>query len=237
MSEARQKPARIVVADDQELIRVALQGVLKHDPDLEVVGEAASGREAVELCLRLRPDLVLMDVRMPDMDGLAATRQIKRHISGTSVLIISAYENQDYLLEAVKAGAAGYVLKDASAHRIINAVRRTLSGESPMEQELAMELIQRLAKDAEVRESVPPRPGVSGSAATPIGPLTPREIDVVGLIAQGKSNAEIARKLGIAGSTAKTHVQRVISKLGGSDRTQAVVRAIELGLIPPTTQQ
>jgi DNA-binding NarL/FixJ family response regulator len=144
----RTGPARLLLADDHDLVRGGFNRMLDREADLEVVGEAANGREAVELCRSLRPDLVLMDVRMPEMDGLEATRTIKAAQPGVSVLVVTTYENPDYLLEALKAGAAGYLLKDVPKKQLLNAVRRVLNGESPLNQELAAQLIQRLVSEA-----------------------------------------------------------------------------------------
>jgi len=219
--------ARLVLADDHDLLRKGLRSVLAGEPDLEVVGEASSGREAVELCRRLQPDLVLMDVRMPEMDGLAATRAIKRDHPHICVLMVTMHENADYLLEALDAGAAGYVLKDATGDRLVNAVHRTLSGESPLNQELAMHALRRLAEERKLNH--PPR----RSRTQLDEKLTPREIEVLQLLASGHTNQQIAQALVISKGTAKIHVERIIRKLGASDRTQAAVRAIELGLLTP----
>jgi DNA-binding NarL/FixJ family response regulator len=234
-------PRRVLIADDHELIRDGFRRMLAYEEDFEVVGEASNGKEAVELCRRLEPDLVLMDVRMPEMDGLAATRAIKANQPGVSVLVVSTYENVDYLLEAIKAGASGYVLKDAPTTRLVNAMRRVLEGETPLNQELAARLIQRLAREGERPLLPPAQPeaaqegtGPADTAPTeppPLGDLTPRELEVLRLLAQGKTNPQIARELSISRGTAKIHVQHIIGKLGVSDRTQAVVRASELGLL------
>ena len=224
----RTGPARLVLADDHDLLRKGLRSVLAGEPDLEVVGEASSGREAVELCRRLQPDLVLMDVRMPEMDGLAATRAIKRDHPHICVLMVTMHENADYLLEALDAGAAGYVLKDATGDRLVNAVHRTLSGESPLNQELAMHALRRLAEERKQDPTPTPKP------RKPLRePLTPREAEVLQLLASGQTNQKIAHTLVISKGTAKVHVERIIRKLGVSDRTQAAVRAIELGLLTP----
>src|SRR5215203_3594165 len=138
---------RLVLADDHHLLRRGFRSLLGGEPGLEVVGEASTGQEAIELCRRLEPDLVLMNVRMPEMDGITATRQIKREQPSISVLMVTMHENPDYLLEALEAGAAGYVLKDAPADRLLDAVRSTLSGESPLNQELAAQLLRRLAEE------------------------------------------------------------------------------------------
>jgi DNA-binding NarL/FixJ family response regulator len=231
----RTEPARLLLADDHDLVRDGFHRMLGREPDLEVVGEASNGREAVELCRSLRPDLVLMDVRMPEMDGLEATRTIKAERPEVSVLVVSTYENPDYLFEALKAGAAGYVLKDAPKRRLVDAVRRVLNGESPLNQELAARLIERLAKEMAARPAQPAPtthpPTAKPPAAATAGELTPRELEVVGLLAWGWTNPQVAQALNISRGTAKVHVERIIRKLGVSDRTQAVVRALQLGLI------
>ena len=230
----RTTPARILIADDHELVRDGFRRMLGYEEDLEVVGEAKDGREAVELCRRLDPDLVLMDVRMPKMDGLEATRAIKAEQPAVGVLVVTTYDNPDYLLEAIKAGAAGYVLKDAPNRQLTNAMRRALDGESPLNQELASQLIRRLADEAtQPAQQEPPSAAEDGAAAQPLrAELTSREVEVLKLVALGKTNQEIAEGLFISKATAKVHVRRVIAKLGVSDRTQAVVRALELGLAP-----
>jgi DNA-binding NarL/FixJ family response regulator len=227
----RTKSARVLIADDHYLVRDGLHRMLSRTPDLEVIGDASNGREAVELCRRLSPDLVLMDVRMPKMDGLEATRTIKAEQHNVRVLVVTTYENPDYLLEALKAGAAGYVLKDAPKEQLLNSVRRVLEGESPLNQELAVQLIQRLAREA--GESTQSPPVQDRRVAAPVEDLTPRELEVLGLLAQGKTNPAIAEDLVISRATVKVHVERIIRKLGVSDRTQAVVHAIKLGMVEP----
>lgn len=227
------RPARIILADDHQVLRRGFRSLLADEPDLEVVGEASNGREAIELCRRLRPDLVLMDVSMPELNGLAATREIKREDPGISVLMLTMHENSDYLLEALDAGAAGYVLKDTPADRLINAVRRTLGGGSPLNQELATQVLRRLA--GEMKREAPPEP--QKPLHPPCDVLTPRETEVLKLLATGKTNQQIAQALTISRGTVKVHVERIIRKLEVSDRTQAAVRAIETGLASPETRR
>ena len=224
-ADSRSRPARLVIADDHELAREGLRAILENEPDLEIVGEASTGREAIEVCRHLQPDLVLMDVRMPDMDGLAAAQAIKEEWPRISVLAITLSEDPDYLLRALKAGVAGYVLKDASRADVVAAVRRVLGGESPLDQRLSVMLLRRMAEETRA-PAAPSRPT-----------LTPREQEVLRLVAEGKTNAAIAQQLFVSVGTVKVNVERIIDKLGVSDRTQAAVRAIELGLIsPPSTR-
>jgi DNA-binding NarL/FixJ family response regulator len=209
--------ARLIIADDHELARTGLRGMLTGEPDLEIVGEAATGQQAVGLCRRLRPDLALMDVRMPDLDGLAATREIKRESPGTAVVMVTMHENPEYLLEALRAGAAGYVLKDATHAEVLKTVRRVLEGEVLLTSEIASRLLVRL-----VREKRPsPEQAVH---------LTSRELVVLRLVAQGWTNREIAAELNLSAGTVKVHVERILAKLGVAHRTQAAVRAVEMGL-------
>ena len=230
-------PARVLIADDHILVRDGYKLMLEREEGLEVVGEASNGREAVELCRKLGPDLVLMDVRMPEMDGLEATRAIKGESPTTSVLVVTTYDNPDYLFEAIEAGAAGYVLKDAPKSQLLNAVKRTLGGESPLNQELALQLISRFTREARRPDesALPAASRRRGAGAPAPEALTPRELEVLQLLARGKSNPQIAQELVISRLTAKTHVERIIRKLEVSDRTQAALRAIDLGLVTPET--
>jgi DNA-binding NarL/FixJ family response regulator len=208
---------RLVIVDDHDLARAGLASLLSTDPRLHIVGEATTGREALAVCRHLRPDLVLMDVRIPDLDGLAATRAIKQECPGTSVIIVTMHENADYLVEAVRAGAAGYVLKGASKQELVSTVSRVLAGEPVISSDLTIQLLRRLIRSDQV--------------ATAATQLTAREYDVLRLLVQGQTNGEIARDLRISRSTVKAHVEHILDKLGVSDRTQAAVRAVELGLV------
>lgn len=231
-SQGRPKkaPARLLLVDDHALMRKGMKSMLLGEADLKVIGEASNGQEALELCRSLRPDVVLMDVRMPQMDGLRATQAIKRELPETSVLMVTMHENLDYLYEALRAGAAGYVLKESGQEEVIGAIRGVLDGDSPLSPELSAELLRRLVGEKERR-------GESGVLSPnelvepPTEALTPREIEVLRLVVKGKTNKEIAQELVVSDLTVKTHVQRIIRKLGVSDRTQAAVRAVELGLL------
>ena len=218
---------RLAIVDDHELGRASLRNMLADETDIEIVGEAANGRQALMLCSRLRPDLILMDVRMPEMDGLDATKEVKQRFPETSVMMLTMHENPDYLLEALKAGAAGYVLKDAPQGEIIEAIRRVRNGESPLDPELAARLLRRLANEGEIRS------GTRGTRADAMAvePLTARELEVLGLMKLGRTNRQIAEDLVISLGTAKNHVEHIIAKLGVSDRTQAVVKALELRIL------
>jgi DNA-binding NarL/FixJ family response regulator len=176
-----------------------------------------------------------MDVRMPKSDGLQATRAIKEEMPQVSVVIVTMHENPDYLLEAIRAGAAGYILKDAEGERLLEAVRRTLDGESPLNQKLAMQLLVRMANERKQGGAPSPR---ANKRQDPVpGGITLREVEVLRLLAQGRTNPEIAKEFEISRGTVKIHVQHIIAKLGVSDRTQAAVRAIELGLLHPETRR
>ncbi len=241
--------ARLLIADDHELVREGLRTMLTGVDGVSVVAEARNGREALSLCRELSPDLVLMDVRMPVMDGLEATRRIKSEMPQVSVVMVTMHENPDYLFEAIKAGAAGYVLKDAPGERLLDAVRRTLEGESPLDQELAMRLLVRLAREerdgdaagdpedapasSEPVQSEPAANHPGEPAREQIRSLTPREVEVLKLLSQGQTNPQIARNLLFSVSTVKAHVRSILTKLGVSDRTQAAVRAIEFRLTTP----
>jgi DNA-binding NarL/FixJ family response regulator len=215
---------------DHVLIREGFRTLLSKEADVEVVDEAKTGREALNLCRSLRPDLVLMDVRMPEMDGLAATRAIKAERPSTSVLILTTHENPDYLFEAIRSGAVGYLLKDATKGEILEAVRGVLSGDAALDQNLSMQLLQRLISESQQEPRSPLQDEKEQEKIRES--LTARELEILELLIQGLSNQEIARYLTVSLSTVKTHIQHIIAKLEVSDRTQAAVRAIRLGLFP-----
>lgn len=228
-------PSRVVVIDDHPLWRKAISGLLREHLGLEVVAEAADGPEAMECCRRFRPDLVVMDVRMPDVDGPETIRAIKREFPGTVVLVLSAYEDPDLLAEALKAGASGYILKTATPQQIAHAIRRTLEGASALDPGLTTEALLRLMarEQKEVPSPLAPKGLLGGEHASAPVPasLTQREVKVLRLVARGHTNRQIARSLFVSVSTVKKHVHRIFSKLEVSDRTQAAVRANELGLL------
>jgi DNA-binding NarL/FixJ family response regulator len=217
--------ARIVIADDHQLTRAGLRAVLTAEPGLDVVGEASDGREAVVQARALQPDLVLMDLRMPDMDGLEATREQKRSCPMTSVLILTMFDDIELLMDAVRAGAAGYVLKGASETALRTAIWEALVGDLAVDARLAREVLRRLANE-------PPTKVAAGAADL----LSTREHEVLGLVARGLTNREIAKALTITSNTVKVHVEHILAKMGVSDRTQAAVQAIELGYIVPEQQ-
>lgn len=219
------KTARLVIADDHELARAGLRAMLTGQRGLEVVGEAVNGHEALILCRRLQPDLALVDVRMPEQDGLTTCHAIKQECPATSVILVTIHENPEYLLEAIKVGAAGYVLKDISQRELLTAVHGVLRGESILNKELVIHLLRRLASETPSQEEL---------AA---GRLSPREREVLQLLTQGQTNREIAANLMVSVSTVKIHVEHILAKLGVSDRTQAAVRAVELGLLQTTSTE
>jgi len=186
---------------------------------VELIGEARNGREALAICRRLQPDLALIDVRMPDMDGLATCRNIKQELPSTSVILITMHESPQYLLEALKSGVSGYVLKDISQRELLATMRRVLRGESVLNPEIVMRALKRLSGKPTLQSDLPPVQ------------LSQREHEVLQLLAQGQTNRQIARVLTVSVSTVKIHVEHILAKLGVCDRTQAAVRAIELGLL------
>ena len=240
-SRKAQPPSRILVADDHPLFRSAIGHTLEAHPDLEVVGEAADGQEVVELCRRLRPELVLMDLRMPVMDGVAATKAIKGELPEILVLVLTALDEPQKLHDSLEAGASGYVLKDAPIARITDAVRGTLAGGNPLDEKVAMRLLTSLmngkAEQENAREQRKGHATASGRPPREIresrldNPLTPREVEVLRLVAQGQTNQQLARNLSISLSTVERHVRHIREKREACDRMQAAVRALELGLL------
>ncbi|MFD1542560.1 response regulator [Nonomuraea guangzhouensis] len=214
---------RVLIADDQGMVRTGFTVFLSTQADIEVVGEAANGEEAIRQAAELRPDVVLMDVRMPVMDGLEATRRLLSSGDGPKVLILTTFDLDDYVYEALRAGASGFLLKDASAVQLAEAVRVVAAGDALIAPAVTKRLIHEFA-----RLGAPRAPTVRRLAE-----LTERETEVLALVAQAMSNQEIAVKLVVAEQTVKTHVGRVLMKLGLRDRAQAIVYAYETGLVRP----
>jgi len=212
---------RVLIADDDDLMRAGLAAVLSSDPSIEVVGEASTGQEAVEGARRLRPEVVLMDVRMPDLDGIAATAALAGSGSSSRVLILTTFEQDDYVFGGLRAGASGFLLKRTRPEELIAAVHTVAAGEALLSPSVTRRVIDRVAGD---------RPTVAPDAP-PVEELTPREREVLELIAQGLSNAEIAAELTVEESTVKTHVKRILMKLGLRDRVQAVIFAYQTGVV------
>jgi DNA-binding NarL/FixJ family response regulator len=215
----------IVVADDHEVVRAGFAALLDTQPDFTVLGTACDGGEAVRVCRELRPDVVLMDVRMPSLDGIEATRQLAgADDPGPRVLILTTFDLDEYVFDALRAGASGFLLKDVTAERLFDAVRVIAAGEALLAPAVTRRLISEFTR-------LRPVSGVLPSAV--LGTLTPRETEVLRLVAEGMSNPEIARHLVVTEETVKTHVSRILAKLGLRDRTQAVVAAYESGLVVP----
>jgi DNA-binding NarL/FixJ family response regulator len=214
---------RVLIADDQMMVREGFSVLLNAMPDIEVVGEAVDGREAVRRVRELAPDVVLMDIRMPEQNGIEATREIVAAGGASKVLVLTTFDLDEYVYQALRAGASGFLLKDASARQLADGVRVVASGEALLAPSVTRRLITEFSKLAPA-----PRP-----TAQAYGDLTDRETEVLVLIAQGLSNAEIAGRLVVAESTIKTHVSRVLVKLGLRDRTQAAVFAYEARLVTP----
>ena len=210
---------RILIADDQSLVRAGFRLVLENHPDMEVVGEASNGEEAVHSAGRLQPDVVLMDIRMPELDGIGATRAITdRHPA--RVLVLTTYDLDEYVYDALQAGASGFLLKDTPPEQLVGGIRAVANGEALLAPTVTRRLIEEFARIGPGRPARPPA----------LDELTPRELEVLRLLARGLSNAEIAATLVVSDTTVKTHVTHVLSKLGLRDRVQAVVLAYEHGL-------
>jgi DNA-binding NarL/FixJ family response regulator len=214
---------RIVVVDDQELVRTGFRLVLSGQPDMEVVGEAGDGAEALAVVEQARPDVVVMDVRMPRMDGVEATRRIRAGDDAPRVLILTTFDLDEYVYEAVKAGASGFLLKDTGARNLIDGVRVVHSGDAVVAPSTTRRLLERFS-------TAWSRPGGRTAPGADV-PLTGREVEVLREVAQGLSNAEIARRMFLSEATVRTHVSNILGKLGLRDRVQAVVYAYETGLV------
>jgi NarL family two-component system response regulator LiaR len=209
-------PIRVLIADDHSVVRQGLRMFLGSDPELEIAGEARDGAEAVRLARQLHPDVVLMDLLMPVMDGIAATAAIRRELPDTEVVALTSVLEDASVVDAVRAGAIGYLLKDTEARELIRAIKAAAAGQVQLSPRAAARLMNEVRTPEQIRE-----------------PLTERETDVLRLVAQGKSNKEIARALDIAEQTVKSHVSHILDKLGLPSRTQAALYAMRAGLVPP----
>ncbi|MFW9266017.1 response regulator [Pseudomonas sp. NR3] len=218
------RPLRVLLADDHEVTRTGFISMLCGIEGFEVVGQARDGQEALDLCQQLQPDIAILDIRMPVLNGLGAARILKQRQPQLKVMIFTMDDSPDHLEAAIGAGAVGYLLKDASRAELIDALRRVAQGEEALNSSVSARLLRRMAER-----------GAGGT--TQVQALTARERQVLGLVASGFSNREIGEKLGIAPGTAKAHVERVIGKLGAADRTQAAVRGVALGLVAQPTGQ
>ncbi len=222
---------RVLIVDDQALLRTGFRMILDEEDDLEVVGEAENGERAIDAVARLEPDVVLMDIRMPGLDGLAATRRLvgngdgvgDRAVEPPRVIILTTFDLDEYVYEALRSGASGFLLKDSPPDQLVAAIRVVAGGDAL----IAPSVTRRLIAEFAARPSRPAPPTAA------IADLTPRELEVLRLIARGKSNAEIADELVVSGTTVKSHVARILMKLGVRDRVQAVVLAYESGLAQP----
>ena len=215
---------RVLVADDQRIERAGFAALLETQEDFEVAGTAADGEEAVTLSREHQPHVVLIDVRMPKMDGIEATRELAEDgASAPKVIVLTTFDLDEYVYDALGAGASGFLLKDVTAETLFDAVRVVAAGEALLDPSVTRRLVAEFAR---LRPTLPPRPDA-------LAELTPREVEVLRLIAEGMSNGEIAERLVVSDETVKTHVSRVLTKLGLRDRTQAVVVAYESGLVVP----
>jgi DNA-binding NarL/FixJ family response regulator len=216
-------PVRVMLVDDDELVRKGLRSILSSDERIEVVDEADNGRTAVQRAPHGHPDVVLMDVRMPELDGIEATRRLIAAAPDARVVILTTFEEDDYILGALRAGASGFLLKRSSPEELIGAIHTVAGGEALLSPSVTRRVIDKIARQPLIGAPSDPR----------LDELTPREREVLELIAQGLSNPEIARQLVVEGTTVKSHVKRVLAKLGARDRVHAVILAYELGLIAP----
>jgi DNA-binding NarL/FixJ family response regulator len=214
---------RVVVADDQSMVRAGFRSLLNEEPGLEVVGEAADGEQAVAAVRRFRPDVALMDIRMPNVDGLEATRRIVAAGLATRILILTTFDLDEYVYEGLRAGASGFLLKDASPEQLIAAIQVVAEGEAVLAPTVTRRVVEAFARI----------PAADHGLRAALDSLTAREREVLRLLARGRSNAEVARELIVSEATAKTHVRHVLSKLDLRDRVQAVVFAYESGLVRP----
>jgi DNA-binding NarL/FixJ family response regulator len=214
---------RLLLVDDQALFREGLRTLLSVRSELTIVGEAANGQEALDLASRLRPDVVLMDLRMPVLDGVAATRRLRQELPGTAVIVLTTFDDDENIFEALRAGAAGYLLKDVSSDKLVEAIMAAARGESFLQPSVAARVIAEFTRVTQAPPAERAQPLVE--------PLSERELEILAIVATGATNREIAEALYLAEGTVKNHLTNILGKLNARDRTRAVVRAQELGLI------
>ena len=226
----------VLLADDHDIIRTGLTIILNHQADLEVVGQAADGVEAVEFAMRLQPDVILMDIKMPRLNGIQATRQIMAALPKTQIIILTTYDTDDWVFDGIRAGAVGYLLKDTSGDNLAEAVRGALRGESQMDPTVARKVLREFQHVTAAHRPAtdPSTPGHAASTTPeeePLEKLTDREEEILQLLAAGLSNKEIAQKLSLSEGTVKNHISAILAKLHANDRTQAVLTALKRGLV------
>jgi DNA-binding NarL/FixJ family response regulator len=222
MATDHKQEIKVLIADDQRLMREGLATLLALASDIHIVGQAADGTEAIDLARELRPDVILMDIQMPGTDGVAATQAIRSALPNTQVIILTTFDDDEYLLTGLRAGACGYLLKDMPSEQLAEAIRAAAQGQSPIGPAVARKLVNLVTQMPSAAKP---------AAAHLLDPLSEREVEVLRLMAQGLSNKEIAETLVIAEGTAKNHVSNILSKLDARDRAQAVARGQELGLL------
>jgi DNA-binding NarL/FixJ family response regulator len=229
---------RVLLVDDQALIREGLAIILEAQPDIKVAGQAADGHEAIDLARRLQPDVILMDIKMPRLDGIQATRRIKEDLPTTPIIILTTYADDELVFEGVRAGASGYLLKDITRDQLAEAVRGAVRGEAQIDPAVAAQVLKEFQRMANLlRRSAPPPPTPTGEVSEDLPPmeaLTPREETILRLLTEGLTNAGIAARLHLSEGTVKNHVSEILSKLHANDRTHAVVLAIKRGLLDVT---
>ncbi len=218
---------RVLLADDQDIIRTGLTIILNHQADIEVVGQAADGHEAVEMAKQLKPDVILMDIKMPRLNGIQATRQIVALLPKTQIIILTTYDTDDWVFDGIRAGAIGYLLKDASGDNLAEAVRGALRGESQIDPTVARKVLREF-QQVSTHRSAAPQPAAEEE---PLERLTDREEEVIKLLAAGLANKEIAQQLSLSEGTVKNHISAILAKLHANDRTQAVLTALKRGLV------
>jgi DNA-binding NarL/FixJ family response regulator len=221
-----ERPVKVLIVDDQSLVRAGFRMILDAEPDVEVIGEAADGREAVELVAKVTPDVILMDIRMPNLDGLEATRRILDRPGETArVLMLTTFDLDEYVYEALRAGASGFMLKDTPPEQLVSAIQVVASGDALLSPTITRRVIEEFIRRPPTSIATQPSPRLAE--------LTARELEVLGFMARGLSNAEIAKDLFVSETTVKTHVARILMKLDLRDRVQAVVFAYETGIVQP----